>query len=202
MTRLVNDKQKGFTLIEVVIVMALIAILSLTTVLSLAFYIPNLRLKAATQEINIQLQKARLEAIRQSRRCYVDFFRTVDGQVFSPFIWVERVDAGGNPVGSPGYSNPASPLYEPGLGDLVVFSLPVEIVDGEWELSQYRGVRYGTAVVPDGVENFPVVGALPMKGFYFNSRGISSATGSLHLRNARDRNREIMLTLGGATRIQ
>ena len=195
-------REAGFTLFEVVVVMALIAILSSITILSLAFYIPNLRLKAATQDINIQFKKARLEAIRQNRRCYVDFFRTIDGQAYSPFVWLEMADAGGNLVGSPLYDSAGSILYEPSLGDVTIFRLPVTQVDGEWELSEYRGVRYGVASFPDGVENFPVTDSPPVKGFFFNSRGISNATGSVHLRNARGRNKEIMVTLGGATRIQ
>jgi len=181
--------------------MALIAILSSITILSLAFYIPNLRIKSATQDINNQFQKARLEAIRQNRRCYVDFFRTVNGQVYSPFVWLELVDSGGDLVGSISY-NSAVPIYEPNLGDITIFRLPVTQVDGEWELSEYRGVRYGVAGFPDGVEDFPVTDSPTVKGFFFNSRGISNATGSVHLRNARGRNKEIMVTLGGATRIQ
>lgn len=195
-------QEAGFTLFEVVVVMALITILTSITVLSLAFYVPNLRLKAASQDINLQFRKARLEAIRQNRRCYVDFFRTVDGQAYSPFVWLEMVDAAGSAVGTPSYNSTGLLLYEPALGDIPVFSLPVVQVDGEWELEGYRGVRYGAAGVPDGVEDFALSDTPGVKGFFFNSRGISNETGSVHLRNARGSSKRITVTLGGATRIE
>lgn len=201
MSEFLARREAGFTLIEVIVVMALIAILSAVTVLSMAFYIPNLRLKSASQDINIQIQKARLEAIRQSRRCYVEFFRTVDGETFSPFIWMELEDEDDDP------SDAA--VYEPtdndadGVVDTVVFSLPVSLVDGEWELKSPRGVRFdanfGDA---DGVTfpGSPVLSA-PVKRFHINSRGISNSSGSVYLVNTRGKTKEIMITLGGAVRI-
>lgn len=199
MSELFARREPGYTLLEVILVMALIAILSVVTTLSMAFYIPNLRLKSATQDINIQISRARLEAIRQSRHCYIDFFRTVDGKTFSPFIWMELEDEDGNP------NNVA--VYEPvdndldGVTDQVIFSLPVSIVDGEWELDNYPGIRYDVGFgSADGV-TFPVISA-PVKRFRLNSRGLSSNAGDIHLRNARGRTRQIMVTLGGATRIQ
>lgn len=179
--------------------MALIAILSAVTILSMAFYIPNLRLKSASQDINLQIRKARLEAIRQSRHCYVDFFRTVNGQVFSPFIWMEYVDSDGDPVGSTNY-NSTTITFDPGVGDKTVFGLPVTDVGGEWELDDYRGIRFDVAFGDSDGVTFPVLSA-PVKRFRLNTRGISNEPGSIYLRNARGRSRQVMVTLGGATRI-
>ena len=192
-------REAGFTLFEVILVMALIAILSAVTVLSMAFYIPNLRLKSASQDINLQIRKARLEAVRQSRHCYIEFFRTVNGETFSPFIWMEMEDEDNDPTDTA--------VYEPvdndadGIVDTVIFSLPVSVVDGEWEFNNYRGIRFDASFGDaDGV-TFPVLAA-PVKRLHLNSRGISSDAGSIYLRNARGQVRQILVTLGGATRIQ
>lgn len=186
--------EAGVTMLEVIITMALIVIMSTIAGVSLAFFVPNYRLKSAVQDIDIQIRKARLEAIRQRRSCYVDFFKTVDGKVYSPFIWVElEKDSEG--------------VYEPvdgdadGLVDQVVFRMPVSIVDGEWELDDYSGIRFDAAFGnADGV-TFPSLAA-PVKRFSFTSRGISEESGSVYLRNARGRQRELLITLGGATRVQ
>lgn len=193
------NRKAGFTLLEVIVTMALVAILSSIAIFSIAFYIPDLRLKSATQDINIQIQKARLEAIRQNRRCYIEFFRTIDGQTFSPFIWMEFEDEDNDP------SDAA--VFEPldgdadGLVDQVVFSLAVTMVDGQWELRDYRGIRFNAAFGGGDGVTFPLLAA-PVKRYHINSRGISSDAGSIYLRNARGRAREILVTLGGATRLQ
>lgn len=181
-------------MLEVVVTMALIVVVSTLGALSLAFFVPNFRLKSAIQDIDIQIRKARLEAIRQSRPCYIDFFKTVDGKVYSPFIWIElEKDNEG--------------VYEPvdgdadGLVDQMVFKMPVSLVDGEWELDDYGGIRFDAAFGnADGI-TFPYLAA-PVKRFRFNPRGISEESGSIYLRNARGRQRELLVTLGGATRIQ
>lgn len=64
--------------------MALIAILSAVTVLSMAFYLPNVRLKSATQEINIHLRKARLEDLQSGRVCHVEVHKVLGVKPFVP----------------------------------------------------------------------------------------------------------------------
>lgn len=194
MLKTISRPEAGVSMLEVIITMALITIISTIAGVSLAFFIPNYRLKSAIQDIDIQVRKARLEAIRQRKSCYIDFFKTVDGKVYSPFVWIE-------------FEKDNEGVYEPvdgdadGLVDQVVFRMPVSDVDGEWELDNYRGIRYDVAFGnADGV-TFPYTAA-PEKRFQFSSRGISDEAGSVHLRNARNRQREMLVALGGATRLQ
>lgn len=181
-----SRREAGFTLFEVVVVMALIAILSAVAVLSMAFYIPNLRLKSAAQDINLQIRKSRLEAIRRSERVAIRFYATdVSGtQKFGPIIWVDdNYDPG----------NPAHPLLE--TGERVLFRMPLDESGGVPEVQQYKGIRFDNSYAGDGV-------TFQDNAFVLNSRGISNRSGSIHLYNARGRTKEVMVTLGGATRIQ
>ena len=175
MSEFVANREAGFTLFEVVVAMALIAILSAVTVLSMAFYIPNLRLKSVAQEINIQLRKARLEAIQSGRNCHVEFHKVVGGETFSPFIWVDRDNDDSMDAGEE------------------IFKMQVET--GVWEFTRYKGVRF------DGAQGTNGISGLTGNKFVLNRRGLSDGDGSIHLLNARGSTKTVMVTLGGAVRI-
>jgi type IV fimbrial biogenesis protein FimT len=172
-------REAGFTLLEVIVVMALIAIVSAVAVLSMAFYIPNVRLKSATQEINIQLQKARLEAIRRGDKCHVEFHKTIGTKTYSPYMWL---DSNNNDVLDTGEE-----LY-----GLEVISKPAPHI---WEFENFRGVRFDDGKGTNGIKDFFD------KSFVINQRGLVDDAGSIHLRNARGGGRSILITLGGAVRV-
>ena len=65
--------EAGFTLIEMMIVVAIIAILSALAFPSLSDLLPRSRTKAATRELRGYIQKAKLEAIKQNRDCLLVF---------------------------------------------------------------------------------------------------------------------------------
>jgi Tfp pilus assembly protein FimT len=179
---------------EVVVTMALIAIISSIAVLSMAFYIPNLRLKSVSQDINIQLQKARLEAIRRSRPIAVRFFASdLSGvEKFGPIVWVdENYDS----------SNVAHPLLE--AGEEVLFRMKVNEVSANiWESVETAGVRFNHDRDGDGVTDVDSDGVtFAGNSFVLNQRGVSNKAGSVHLVNARGKTKEIMVTLGGAVRV-
>ena len=59
-------KQKGFTLAEVMIVVAIIGILSAIAVPSFLTWVPNIRLKAAARNLYSNMQKVKTEAIKRN----------------------------------------------------------------------------------------------------------------------------------------
>jgi prepilin-type N-terminal cleavage/methylation domain-containing protein len=63
----------GFTLIEMMIVIAIIAILSAFAFPSLSTLIPRYRTKAVARQLRGYLQKAKLEAIKQNTDCLTVF---------------------------------------------------------------------------------------------------------------------------------
>lgn len=177
MSKFLSSREAGFTLIEAIVVVALIAILSSVSALSLAFYVPNLRLKSAIQDVNIQIQRARLEAIRRNRSCNVEFHRTLDGVTYSPLIWVDENENG---------------LLDP--SEIIFRMEVVEKSPGDWEVGQYAGILFNNAFGGNGV-------TFSGDNFSFNRRGVSDKSGSVYLRNARGRTRQLLVTLGGAVRV-
>lgn len=185
-------RETGFTLLEVIVVMALIAIISSVAVLSMAFYIPNVRLKSAAQDINIQIQKARLEAIRRSSTVAVRFHATdVSGaQKFGPIIWLDN-----NYDPSVG----THPLLE--AGEEVLFRMPVDDSGAIIEVEKYKGVGFDSSHDGDGVTFFNNAFAFNSRGILKKKNGSPSLDGSVYLLNSRGRTKEIMVTLGGAVRV-
>jgi prepilin-type N-terminal cleavage/methylation domain-containing protein len=187
-------REAGFTLLEVIVVMVLVTIISSVSILSMAFYIPNVRLKSVAQDLNIQIQRARLEAIRRSRPVAVRFFTPdLSGtRKYGPIVWIdENYDSG----------NLAHPLLE--TGEEVLFRLPVNEVGANiWESVTTKGLRFNPDKDADGVTDADSDGVtFTDNNFVLNSRGISNKSGSIHLVNTRGKTKEIMVTLGGAVRI-
>ena len=75
-----DNKQQGFSLIEVVIVMGIVVAMSAAVIPSLSSSIQNYRLYASAQEIASQLQSARLRAVRGNATC--TFLMSASGRQF------------------------------------------------------------------------------------------------------------------------
>jgi prepilin-type N-terminal cleavage/methylation domain-containing protein len=67
-----NGKQSGFSLIELLTVVAIIAIMSLTAIPMIASYIRNYRVRAGAQQVLSELQAARAKAISKNAMLGVD----------------------------------------------------------------------------------------------------------------------------------
>lgn len=74
------NMQQGFTLLEVVIVMAIIVAMTAAVIPNINSSIQNYRLYASAQEIASQLQSARLRAVRGNAMC--TFLMSASGRQF------------------------------------------------------------------------------------------------------------------------
>ncbi len=86
-------RKSGFTLVEMVIVIAIIAALAATAVPAVMNWLPNYRLKKAARELYSNLQLARMTAIRNNAPCAVVFDPAVN-----PGSYYICTDRGGNGV--------------------------------------------------------------------------------------------------------
>ena len=71
----------GFTLVELITVMAIVAILAMFAIPSMVEALPNFRLKSAANELRASLQQARGLAVRENRD--VQFVLDADAKGFS-----------------------------------------------------------------------------------------------------------------------
>lgn len=68
-----NKKQSGFTLIELIIVIALILFSSAIAIPGFISWIPNYRLRAASQDLLSNFQKAKIEAVKRNINAAIVF---------------------------------------------------------------------------------------------------------------------------------
>jgi len=73
-----TQRSSGFTIVEVVIVVAVLGALMLIAFPALSKWVPNYQLKAAAQELYGNLQKAKIQAIKMNRDVTFSFTESAD----------------------------------------------------------------------------------------------------------------------------
>ncbi|MEI6125169.1 MAG: GspH/FimT family pseudopilin [Pseudomonadota bacterium] len=80
-----SEKQKGFSFIELLVVMAILLIMGAIAVPSVVNALPSYRLERAARDLSMKLRIARSQAIKQNRTMVVRFYPamgtyTIDGR--------------------------------------------------------------------------------------------------------------------------
>ena len=109
------EKNGGFTLFELIVVITILSVLSALTIPSINSWRENLQLNNATRDIYSNLQKAKLEAIKTRTNCFATF--DANGYVI-------YLDAGGTVISSVSLSNYENVSFDTskGGGDGLTFS--------------------------------------------------------------------------------
>jgi type II secretory pathway pseudopilin PulG len=167
----------GFTVVEVLLVVALAGILGTVTLHSFASWQPRLELRAAADQARFLAHKARLEAIMRG-------VVTVVQADLQQGLLVAYADVNGDPVvGNPGYASYLKYDPDPTLGD--------KLTDYEIGHLQLERSSFGAPPSYGPVDGFVAVPGAPAGTpavLVFRPTGVPEATGALRFADSTGRN--------------
>ena len=72
------QKRSGFTLIQLTVVIALLAVLTAVSVPNFLSWLPKYRLKCAARDLYSNLQLAKMSAIKANKDCKINYYKNPD----------------------------------------------------------------------------------------------------------------------------
>ena len=172
-------RKNGFTMLELVVIIAIFMILVLVAIPGFSRWLPNYRFRAATRDLFSNFQHAKLTAIKRHRTCAITFNQDIGGTIYDYVVYVDT----GNDL-------------ELDAGD--------EVLTNVLFSERYEGVIFDTSKGGgDGIDDTIINNddGNPTFGFLSNGFGIDNngdpADGSIYLTNATGRQREVAVSSAG-----
>jgi Tfp pilus assembly protein FimT len=169
-------RAKGFTTIELVVIIVIMGILVTIAIPGFSRWLPNYRLRAATRDLFSNIQHGKLTAIKRHRTCAITFNQIIGGTTYDYVVYVDK-------------------------DNLLNFDAPDdEVLTAVLFSERYKGVTFDTTQGGgDGIDFVNNDDGNPTIGFLSNGFPVEKSGtpgGSVHLTNA-IREREVAVSAAG-----
>ena len=171
----------GFTMIEVIVALVVLAILAAIAIPAFSLWLPNYQLRAASRDMVSNFQLAKFTAIKENTNCTITFNQTVGAQTYDYIVYIESDD-------DLEYDEGEEILVRKRWTDYGSISFDSSLGDGD-------GLSF-----LDNDEGLPSI-AFQHKGFPVNNLG-GLGMGSVFLKNTNNRKVSIIVSSAGNIRIE
>lgn len=168
-------KEAGFTLTELMLVIAIMGILAGFAIPGFIRWLPDYRLRQAARDLYSNLQLAKTTAIRSGTHCTITFNQVVDGETFDYVVFQDTDN------------------------DLELDTAEEPLIIKRVKWSDYESVSANGNNLPQNDDGLPAI-AFRSNGIPTNNNGGFGA-GTVSLKNTKEKESDVVVSAAGNVRI-